>query len=97
MEAPQLQLPWKSRSVDLVEAAYFILFLQLLSIFEGCIVPTSKAFDGFLQDRWYWLSTNAEPLTDELVFDNGDAARFAGFNLHLCPVDVFLEFIQQTL
>lgn len=37
-----------------------------------------------------------EPLIGELALNNGDAARFAWFKLHLCPPNVILEFTQQA-
>lgn len=42
-----------------------------------------------------WLLIKKKLLVGELAFDNGDAARFAGFDLHLCLPNIFLEFTQQ--
>lgn len=97
LKAPQLQLPGKSSAV-LFEATDSILpeLLYLLVIFEVCIVPTSKAFHGLLQDCWYWFTIDTELLIGEPALDNGDTVGFAGFNLHSCLDDDLLEFIQQA-
>ena len=67
---------------------------HLLSIFEVYVVPSSEAFDGLLQDIWYWLSVDAEPFVCEPAFEH---SNLLGFDLHLCPFDVFLKFIQQAI
>lgn len=65
-------------------------------MFEVCGAPMSKVLDGLLQDCLFWLTIYAESLFGELTFDNGDAVRFAGFDLHSRPFDVFLEFTQKA-
>lgn len=70
--------------------------LHLFDIVEGCIVPKSKALDGFLKHSWYWLPTNAEPLLGEPAFDDGDAVGLARFDYHSSPVDATLKLIHQV-
>lgn len=88
-----------SRRLVVVESTDCISGLklfQLFSIFEGWVVPVSKAFDRFLQDHWYWLPSDSKFLIGELAFDNGDAGGCAGFDLHSQTVNVFLEFMRQA-
>ncbi len=44
----------------------------------------------------YRLIIDVGPLIYDLALENGDTVGFAGFNLHLCPSDVSLEFVQQA-
>ncbi len=68
----------------------------MFGVFEICVIPPTKAFDGLLQDSGYRLVIDVEPLIYDLALDNEDTAGFAGFNLHSCPSDVSLEFVQQA-
>lgn len=63
--------------------------------FEVYVVPSSEAFDGLLQDSWYWLIIDAESFVCEPAFDTENTAGSAVFDS--CPFDVSLKFIQQAV